>query len=102
MAAKGITEASRGAIPGGARLHCAAMAGGLDADFLLHGLVWYAVLLFSLTVHEAAHAWAALRGGDPTAYLGGQIRHSEIRPAAAGAPGAESAGEAEDANQGER
>ena len=37
-----------------------------------------------------------------TAYLGGQIRHSEIRPAAAGAPGAESAGEAEDANQGER
>jgi Zn-dependent protease len=24
-------------------------------------------------VHEAAHAWAALRGGDPTAYLGGQV-----------------------------
>jgi Zn-dependent protease len=36
------------------------------------GLVWYAVLLFSLTLHEAAHAWAAKRGGDPTAYLGGQ------------------------------
>ncbi len=37
------------------------------------GCVWYAVLLFSLTFHEAAHAWAARRGGDPTAYLGGQV-----------------------------
>ena len=36
-------------------------------------LVAYIVLLLSLTVHEAAHAWAALRGGDPTAYLGGQV-----------------------------
>ncbi len=45
----------------------------MDADQLLHGLVAYIVLLLSLTVHEAAHAWAALRGGDPTAYLGGQV-----------------------------
>lgn len=37
------------------------------------GLVWYAALLLSLVLHEAAHAWAALRGGDPTAYLGGQV-----------------------------
>ena len=37
------------------------------------GVVWYAVLLASLTFHEAAHAWAAKRGGDPTAYLGGQV-----------------------------
>ena len=37
------------------------------------GVVWYAVLLFSLTFHEAAHAWAARRGGDDTAYLGGQL-----------------------------
>jgi Zn-dependent protease len=36
-------------------------------------LAWYAVLLFSLTFHEAAHAWTARRGGDPTAYLGGQV-----------------------------
>jgi Zn-dependent protease len=42
-------------------------------DPVLTGVVWYAVLLFSLTFHEAAHAWAALRGGDPTAYLGGQV-----------------------------
>jgi Zn-dependent protease len=42
-------------------------------DLYVLGLVWYVVLLFSLTVHEAAHAWAAQRGGDPTAYHGGQV-----------------------------
>ncbi len=36
-------------------------------------LVYYAVFLLSTTLHEAAHAWAALRGGDPTAYHGGQV-----------------------------
>ena len=35
--------------------------------------IWYVVFLLSLTCHEAAHAWAARRGGDPTAYLGGQV-----------------------------
>jgi len=34
---------------------------------------WFPAFLFSVTVHEAAHAWAALRGGDPTAYHGGQV-----------------------------
>jgi len=34
--------------------------------------LWYPVFLFSVTLHEFAHAWAAERGGDPTAYLGGQ------------------------------
>lgn len=42
-------------------------------DELLHGAIWYVVLIFSLTFHEAGHAWAAMRGGDPTAYLGGQV-----------------------------
>lgn len=37
------------------------------------GLVWYVAFLLSLTAHEAAHAWAALRLGDPTAYQGGQV-----------------------------
>ena len=37
------------------------------------GIIWFVVLLFSLTFHEAAHALAARRGGDPTAYLGGQV-----------------------------
>lgn len=35
--------------------------------------VFYIVFLFSVTLHEAAHAWAARRGGDPTAYHGGQV-----------------------------
>jgi len=42
-------------------------------DDLAVGISWYAVFLFSTTLHEAAHAWAALRGGDPTAYRGGQV-----------------------------
>jgi Zn-dependent protease len=34
--------------------------------------------LFSTTVHEAAHAWVALLGGDATAYQGGQVSLSPI------------------------
>lgn len=34
---------------------------------------FYVVFLLSVTCHEAAHAWAAKRMGDPTAYLGGQV-----------------------------
>lgn len=37
------------------------------------GLIYYAVFLFSTTVHEAAHAWVAKVGGDLTAYHGGQV-----------------------------
>jgi len=39
----------------------------------IHGLFWYLAFLFSTTCHEAAHAWVALKGGDPTAYEGGQV-----------------------------
>jgi Zn-dependent protease len=39
----------------------------------LEAVVWYAVFLLSTTLHEAAHAWAARRGGDLTAYHGGQV-----------------------------
>ena len=35
--------------------------------------MWYFAFLFSTVCHEAAHAWAALRGGDKTAYHGGQV-----------------------------
>ena len=42
-------------------------------DDPVEALVWYVVFLFSITVHEAAHAWAAMRGGDLTAYHGGQV-----------------------------
>jgi Zn-dependent protease len=36
-------------------------------------LLSFLVLLFSLTVHEAAHAWTANRLGDPTARLLGRL-----------------------------
>jgi Zn-dependent protease len=36
-------------------------------------LAFYVVFLFSTVLHEAAHAWAALLGGDATAYQGGQV-----------------------------
>jgi Zn-dependent protease len=35
--------------------------------------VWFLAFLFSTTCHEAAHAWAAFKGGDLTAYEGGQV-----------------------------
>jgi len=49
-----------------------------DLDLVQIGLA-LAVLLGSLTVHEAAHAWAADRLGDPTARLLGRLT---LNPAA--------------------
>lgn len=40
---------------------------------LIAGGMSYVVFLCSTTCHEAAHAWAALRLGDDTAYRGGQV-----------------------------
>ena len=40
---------------------------------LASAFVYYLVFLYSTTVHEAAHAWAAKLGGDLTAYHGGQV-----------------------------
>ena len=34
---------------------------------------WFPAFLFSTTVHEAAHAWAARRGGDSTAHERGLV-----------------------------
>jgi Zn-dependent protease len=36
-------------------------------------MLWYIVFLYSITAHEAAHAWAAFKLGDSTAFLGGQV-----------------------------
>jgi Zn-dependent protease len=49
----------------------------LDTDVAV-GLLWFLAFLFSTTVHEAMHAWAAWKGGDPTAYHGGQVSLSPI------------------------
>lgn len=40
---------------------------------MTEAILWYLVFVFSATLHEAAHAWAALKAGDNTAYLGGQV-----------------------------
>ena len=48
-----------------------------DLDFLQIGLQ-LAVLILSLTVHEAAHAWAANRLGDPTARLLGRLSFNPL------------------------
>jgi len=43
-----------------------------QGDIALQALA-FLVLLFSLTVHEAAHAWSAWRLGDPTARMLGRL-----------------------------
>src|SRR3954470_5338850 len=48
---------------------------GIDFAQVFISLV---VLLFSLTVHETAHAWTADRLGDPTARLLGRISLNPI------------------------
>jgi len=40
---------------------------------LVLGITWYVALLVALTCHEAAHGFAALKLGDPTAYRQGQV-----------------------------
>lgn len=36
-------------------------------------ILWLFVLLLAITVHEAAHGWAAMKLGDPTAYNLGRV-----------------------------
>jgi Zn-dependent protease len=45
---------------------------------IIDGLFWFLAFLFSTSVHEAMHALVALRGGDRTAYRGGQVSISPI------------------------
>ena len=44
----------------------------MTSGFLLVGVIWYIVFLFSTTCHEGAHSLAAHLGGDSTAFRGGQ------------------------------
>jgi Zn-dependent protease len=50
----------------------------MDQNTMATGFLWFLAFLFSTTVHEAMHALVALRGGDPTAYHGGQVSLSPI------------------------
>ena len=49
----------------------------MDLD-IATGFIWFVAFLFSTTVHEAMHALVAWKGGDPTAYHGGQVSLSPI------------------------
>jgi|SRR5688572_1653884 len=51
----------------------------MDAQRIEYLLLSLPVLLFSLTAHEFAHAWVALRQGDDTAYMLGRV---SMNPAA--------------------
>jgi Zn-dependent protease len=44
----------------------------MDLNFA-HMAAWYVVFVFSTTFHEFSHALVAYRGGDMTAYEGGQL-----------------------------
>jgi Zn-dependent protease len=50
----------------------------LDPRELTNGLIQFVVFLFSTTCHEAAHAYAAKRGGDLTAFNSGQASLSPV------------------------
>jgi Zn-dependent protease len=49
----------------------------MEAD-IATGFIWFVAFLFSTTVHEAMHAFVAWKGGDSTAYHGGQVSLSPI------------------------
>src|SRR6185295_5036498 len=50
----------------------------VNPDQLVEGLTWFVVFIFSTTLHEAGHAFAAWRLGDSTAYEGGQVSLNPI------------------------
>ena len=50
----------------------------MDGAVLSGVLVWGFSFIFSTTFHEAAHAWAAKKGGDLTAYHGGLVTFNPI------------------------
>ncbi len=45
----------------------------MSPELLILGVTWFVVFIFSTTLHEAGHAFAAYKLGDPTAYEGGQV-----------------------------
>jgi Zn-dependent protease len=51
----------------------------MDPNKLIIAIFEFAVLLFSLSLHEAAHAWMASRLGDPTARMLGRVTLNPIK-----------------------
>src|SRR2546427_9298599 len=50
----------------------------MHENMIASGLLWFLAFLVSTTFHEAAHAFVAWRGGDSTAYRGGQVSLSPL------------------------
>jgi len=50
----------------------------MSAEMIVNGLIYFAVLLLSLSFHEFGHAWTALRCGDPTAQRLGRVSLNPI------------------------
>ena len=50
----------------------------MSSETLSLGPLWYAAFVLSLSCHEGAHALAAKLGGDPTAFLAGQMTLNPI------------------------
>ena len=50
----------------------------LTPEGIAHGLIYYVVLLFSLSFHESAHAWMAWKLGDDTAKNLGRVTLNPI------------------------
>lgn len=50
----------------------------MDANFVVLGVIWYVVFLFSTVCHEGAHALIGKLSGDPTAFHGGQVTLNPI------------------------
>jgi Zn-dependent protease len=50
----------------------------LTPEGIAHGLIYYVVLLFSLSFHESAHAWTAWKLGDDTAKNLGRVTLNPI------------------------
>ena len=51
----------------------------MDQEHIILAVFEFAVLLFSLSLHECAHAWMANRLGDPTARMLGRITLNPIK-----------------------
>ncbi len=51
----------------------------MDQTRVIIAIFEFAILLFSLSLHEAAHAWMANRLGDPTARMLGRITLNPIK-----------------------
>lgn len=51
----------------------------LDPEFLYRASTWVVPVLFAITLHEAAHAFAAFRLGDDTAYRQGRVTFNPLK-----------------------